>query len=95
MPKKVIERVERVSSTKFTKVCLAISKEKGYDRISYLSVLKKKEQTHFLRLPLQKIAMRYLPYYEDRNKIYFPAELIIKIASKMDVYVTDLISLYK
>jgi hypothetical protein len=95
MPKKVIVRVERISSVKFTEACLIISNEPAYDRISYLPLLKKKIQTHFLRPPLQKIAMRYLPYYEGKAKIYFPAELVIKIASIMDVYVTDLIRLYK
>lgn len=95
MSKKVIERVERISTAEFTKACLEIFNEEGYDRVSYLPLLKKKLQTHFLRLPLQKIAMRYLPFHQTGLKVYFPAELVIKIAKKMDVYVTDLIRVLK
>jgi hypothetical protein len=81
----------RIDKKKFEAVCKEITEEKDYVREKYLHITKDKIITHYLRIPLQHIAQKYIPHRKASGKVSFPAELVIKIANKMDLYVTDIV----
>lgn len=91
MRKKTIGgKVSKIEKQLFEEACIEICNEDWYKREDYLHIKKDKIPTHYLRIHLQKIAINYFPSAGDK-KISFPAIIVRRIATKMNLYVTDII----
>lgn len=80
----------KIEKELFEKACIEVSKEDWYKREDYLHIKKDKIPTHPLRVHLSKIAADYFPSDGDKA-ITFPAVIVRRIATKLNLYVTDII----
>lgn len=78
---------------RFELACQQLIKDEGFNRVKYLNLKKDKIPLVSLVSPLSSIAAKYISHTKKYSAIKFPAEVIVKIASAMDVYVTDLTTL--
>ena len=76
---------------KFELVCLEILNEPDYVKEKRLHFVKDKIPTLYLKLSLQNRAKKYFPYLQIGYRVSFPAEIVRKIAEKMELYVTDIV----
>lgn len=84
----------RIDWKKFESVCLEIISEPDYDREKYLHIVKDNIPTHYLKPSLQNRAKKHFPYSQVGYRVSFPADIVRKIAEKMNLYVTDIV-IYK
>lgn len=81
----------RIDKKKFEEVCKEICSEDWYKREDYLSMKKDKTLTNYLKLSVQGVALKYFPHVQHKSKLAFPSVIVRRIATKMNLYVTDII----
>lgn len=84
------KKLLKIEIESFEKACVEISKEDWYKREDFLHIKKDKIPTHPLRVHLSKIAANYFPSDGDKA-ITFPAVIVRRIATRLNLYVTDII----
>lgn len=69
----------RVNKKQFEAVCKEICQDIGIkERITYLK--KGSNRYHYLRPPLEKIALTYFPHIVAGSRLALLAEIVVKIA---------------
>lgn len=81
----------RIDKKLFEATCKEICSEEWYKKENFLHIKRDKIKTHFLRPPLRGIAAKYFPNINIGSKVAFPVDIVVRIAHKMDLFVTDII----
>lgn len=80
-------------NSKFERACKKVTTDPSYDREKYLHLKLDEIPLVSLKRGLKDIAINYIPHTLKSRSTKFPAEVIVKIASVMKVYVTDITTL--
>ena len=81
----------RIDGKKFDLACLEIINDSEYNREKYLHIVNDNIPTHYLKPSLHNRAKKHFPYLQIGYRVSFPAEIVRKIAEKMELYVTDIV----
>lgn len=85
--------METKLKSKFERACKKVTSDQSFDKEKYLYLKLDKIPLVSLKRGLKEIAIKYIPHTLKSGSTKFPAEVIVKIASVMKVYVTDITTL--
>ena len=79
--------------SKFERSCKKVTTDSSFDREKYLHLKLDKIPLVSLKRGLGDIAKKYIPHTIKSGSMKFPAEVILKVASALKVYMTDITTL--